>query len=56
LAEFTTNNHQSETTSVIPFFTNNGCHPCQNFDMMEQRDLLKNHDAQKHATKLQEIR
>jgi protein subunit release factor B len=55
LAEFATNYHQSETTSVIPFFANNGCHPYLNFDVTEQQDLLKNHDAQEHAMQLQEI-
>jgi hypothetical protein len=55
LAEFATNNHQSETTSITPFFTNNGCHPCLNFDITEQQDLLENHDAQEHVTMLEEI-
>jgi hypothetical protein len=55
LAEFATNTYQSETTSVIPFFANNGCHSCLNFAVTEQRDLLENHDAQEHATKLQKI-
>jgi hypothetical protein len=45
LAEFATNNHQSETIGVMSFFTNNGCHPHLNFDVMEQQDLLENHDA-----------
>jgi hypothetical protein len=55
LAEFVTHNHQSETISITPFYTNNGCHPCLNFDIMEQWDLLENHDAQEHTTKLPEI-
>jgi hypothetical protein len=55
LAEFATNNHQLKTISVTPFFTNNGYHPHLNFDIMEQRGLLGNHDGQEHATKLQEI-
>jgi hypothetical protein len=45
LTEFTTNNYESKTTSVTPFFANNGCHLCLNFDITEQRDLLENHDA-----------
>jgi hypothetical protein len=55
LAEFATNNHQSETTSITPFIANNGCHPRLNFDIMEQWDLLEKHDVQEHATKPQEI-
>jgi hypothetical protein len=55
LAEFASNNHQSETTSVTPFFANNVCHPHLNFDTTEQWDLLENQDAQEHTTKLQEI-
>jgi hypothetical protein len=51
LAEFTNNNHQSETTSVTPFFANNGCHPLLNFDMTEQQDLLENPDAKEYDTK-----
>jgi hypothetical protein len=45
LAEFATNNHQPETAGVTPFFTNNGCHPHLNFDIIEQQGLLGNHDA-----------
>jgi hypothetical protein len=55
LAEFATNNHQSETSSVTPFFANNGYHPYLNFDITEQQDLLEHYDAQKYATKLQDI-
>jgi hypothetical protein len=54
-SRLTINNHQSETTSITPIFTNNGCHPYSNFDIKEQQDLLENHNAQEHATKLQEI-
>jgi hypothetical protein len=55
LAEFATNNHQSETTGVTPFFANNGCHPHLNFHITAQWNLLENHEVQEHATKLQEI-
>jgi hypothetical protein len=55
LAEFATNNHQLETTSVTLLFANNGCHPHLHFNITEQQDLLENHDAQEHALKLQEI-
>jgi hypothetical protein len=55
IAELATNNHQSETTSVSPFFHNNSCHPPLNFDITEQLALLENHNAQEHATKLREI-
>jgi hypothetical protein len=53
LAKFATNNHQSETTGVTPFCTNNGGHSCLNFNIIEQQDLLENYDAQEHITKLQ---
>jgi hypothetical protein len=55
LAEFATNNHQSETTGITSLFGNNGCHPPSNSDVTEQQDLLENHDVQEHAIKLQEI-
>jgi hypothetical protein len=55
LAEFATNNHQSETIGITLFFTNSGCHPHLNFDITEPQDLLENHDAQEHAMKPQEI-
>jgi hypothetical protein len=54
LAEFTTNNHQSKTTTITPFLANNNCHPRLNFDIMEQQGLLENRDTQEHATMLQE--
>jgi hypothetical protein len=54
LAEFATNNHQSEITGITRFFSNNGCHPHLNFDIMEPWDLLENYDTQEHVTKLQE--
>jgi hypothetical protein len=52
LAEFATNNHQSETTDITPFFANNSCLPFLNFDISEQWDLLENQDTQEHNTKL----
>jgi hypothetical protein len=52
LTEFTTNNHQSETTGLTPFFANNGGHPHLIFEIKEQQDLLEYHDAQECATKL----
>jgi hypothetical protein len=55
LASLATNNYQLETTIVTSFFANNGVHPCLNFDITEQQDLLENHDAEEHAMKLQEI-
>jgi hypothetical protein len=42
-AEFATNNHLSETTSVTPFLATNGGHPPLNYDITEQ-DLLENYD------------
>jgi hypothetical protein len=32
LAEFTANNHVSETTGLLPFFMNYGMHPKLNFE------------------------
>jgi hypothetical protein len=55
LTQLATNNHQSKTTDVTPFFANNGCHSHLNFNIMEQRYLLENNDAQEYATKQQEI-
>jgi hypothetical protein len=52
LAEFTTNNHQLESTTIIAFFTNNGCHSTLNSDIMAQQDLLEKHETQVHAIKL----
>jgi hypothetical protein len=51
LAEFTTNNYQSETTSVTPFFVNNSCHLHLNFDIMKQLGPLETPDTQEDATK-----
>jgi hypothetical protein len=55
LAEFTINNYQFETTGVTPFYVNNSCHPCLNFDLTERQDIVENLDAQEHMMRLYEI-
>jgi hypothetical protein len=40
---------------VTSFFADNCYHPPLNFDIKQQWVLLENHDAQKHAMKLQDI-
>jgi hypothetical protein len=36
LAEFATNNHQSKTTGIIPFYANNSYHPYLNLNLIEK--------------------
>jgi hypothetical protein len=55
LAEFATNNYQSESTRVTPFYANNGCHLHMNCDLTERQVIVENLDAQEYATKLHVI-
>jgi hypothetical protein len=55
LTEFATNNHQSETIGVTPFYANSGYHLHLNFDLTEWQDLMENLNIQEYVTKLHEI-
>jgi hypothetical protein len=55
LAQVTTNDHQSETTSITPFNTNSGCHSHLNLNLTERQEKIENLDTQEHATKQHKI-
>ena len=56
LAEFATNNHASETTSMSPFFANYGQDPPWHFDLTANPgEAPEERDARQTATKIKEI-
>ena len=56
LAEFTTNNHASDTTGMSPFFANYGQDPLWQFDLTANPgEAPEERDARQTTTKMKEI-